>query len=323
MVLSPVLLLLSAIRYVSFAAGARRSSELNRQRIERARTLKLPALEWLEITVLVDWRHKEGFVGDAAVSYLLHSDRGSLLVDVGFGPQRPSLAHNASRLDFSLEDVEALAITHLHLDHMGGIKAQRRRQVMTPSELGPPAGQPCFLPEEARAPGFDVRVVDEPQLLHAGIASTGPLARSMFFLGWTEEQVLVAAVKGKSLVVLTGCGHPTLPTILDMVAKLSDKPVHAVVGGLHLPLRSGRGSFGGVQAQMLVGTGKPPWERLDERDFEAAATALDRAGVDRLLLSAHDSCDYAIDRLGRELDVDLQVLEAGAAYRISSTPARE
>jgi hypothetical protein len=36
--------------------------------------------------------------GDAGVSYLFRTDRGALLFDVGFGPERPALEHNAAKL---------------------------------------------------------------------------------------------------------------------------------------------------------------------------------------------------------------------------------
>ena len=77
-----------------------------------------------------------------------------------------------------------------------------------PGELGQPNGKPCFLPDRAGAEGFECIRVDGPRLLPAGIATTGPLARSLFFLGFTEEQALVANVRNKGLVVITGCGHP-------------------------------------------------------------------------------------------------------------------
>ncbi len=80
-----------------------------------------------------------------------------------------------------------------------------------------PKRKPCFLPDRAEATGFKVEVIESPTLLTAGITSTGPLARSLFILGFTEEQALLARVKGKRLVVFTGCGHPTIEVVLDTV----------------------------------------------------------------------------------------------------------
>ena len=143
----------------------------NQDHLHSAVPLELPELEFLELTVLEDWKTEEGFRGAAGVSYLLRTDRGTLLFDVGYGPKNGVLAYNASKLGVELSQVDALAISHLHLDHMGGLEAQRKHTVRIPQELGPPKSQPCFLPDKARAPGFEPQVVDQPMLLSAGIAS--------------------------------------------------------------------------------------------------------------------------------------------------------
>jgi 7,8-dihydropterin-6-yl-methyl-4-(beta-D-ribofuranosyl)aminobenzene 5'-phosphate synthase len=123
---------------------------------------------------------------------------------------------------------------------MGGIPAQRAQQVIVPDGLMPSEAKPCFLPDKAAAKGFNTTVVEEPRLLAAGIASSGPLARNLFFFGYTEEQTLIARIKNKGLVVFTGCGHPTIEVILQMVKRFSNEPLYAVGGGLHFPITGGR-----------------------------------------------------------------------------------
>jgi 7,8-dihydropterin-6-yl-methyl-4-(beta-D-ribofuranosyl)aminobenzene 5'-phosphate synthase len=45
----------------------------------------------------------------------------------------------------------------------------------------------------------------------------------------------VANVRGRGLVVLTGCGHSGIVNILRYVRKLtSEERIHAVIGGFHL-----------------------------------------------------------------------------------------
>lgn len=60
--------------------------------------------------------------------------------------------------------------------------AQQARDVRLPQQLLPSQPRPCFLPEEAEAPGFEPHLVDAPRVLSAGIGSTGPLARSAHHL---------------------------------------------------------------------------------------------------------------------------------------------
>jgi 7,8-dihydropterin-6-yl-methyl-4-(beta-D-ribofuranosyl)aminobenzene 5'-phosphate synthase len=314
-VASPVIVPWLLIRNRHFQEARIRAAELNQKRINQAEPLEIPELDFLELTVLVEWKAEEGFIGDAGVSYLFNTELGSMLYDVGFGPTRPALTHNAAKLDFSLDQVEALTISHLHGDHMGGIPAQRSLQVTVPDKLMSPKLKPCFLPDRAEAKGFKVELVEKPQLLAAGIASIGPLARSLFIFGYTEEQALLARVKDKGLVVFTGCGHPTIEVILEMVRHLSHEPLYAVGGGLHFPVTGGRGSRAGIQFQTIMGTGKPPWQRITDEDLSRTINAINGAGPKKVYLSGHDTCDYALDRMKRKLKAETEVLKAGATYR--------
>ena len=50
-----------------------------------------------------------------------------------------------------------------------------------------------------------------------------------------DDQALVASVRGRGLVVLTGCGHSGIVNILRYVRTLTGEDrFHAVVGGFHL-----------------------------------------------------------------------------------------
>ena len=134
--------------------------------------------------------------------------------------------------------------------------------------------------------------------------------------GWTEEQALVAKRKDGALVVVTGCGHPIIETILEMACRLDPAGVHTVVGGLHFPITTSRISRFGIQFQQIIGTGKGWWEEISDTDLTATIAALNEAGVRRLLLSAHDTCDHAVERFRREVRADVEVLRAGSSYTL-------
>jgi 7,8-dihydropterin-6-yl-methyl-4-(beta-D-ribofuranosyl)aminobenzene 5'-phosphate synthase len=297
-----------------FQENCTRATELNKQRISQAEPIEMPELDFLELKVLVEWKAREGFMRDAGVSYLFKTELGSMLYDIGFGPTRPAVTHNAAKLGFHMDKVDALTISHLHPDHMGGIPAQRSRQVTVPEEIMSPEIKPCFVPDRAEAKGFKAEWVKKPWLLAAGIASTGPLARSLFMFGFTEEQALLARVKDKGLVVFTGCGHPTIEVILEMVGRLSNEPLYAIGGGLHFPVTGGRGSRAGIQLQTLIGTGKPPWQKITDKDLSRAISTINSASPKKVYLSGHDTCDHALDRMMKELDAETEILEAGATY---------
>lgn len=288
----------------------------NQDRIDKSGVLELPELDYLELTVIVEEKTEDGFIGDAGVSYLFKSNLGSLLFDVGFGPDRPAFQHNAEKLGINVNQVDGLAISHLHPDHMGGMAATRKKQVTVPGAKNNGSDlQPCFLPDTASSPHFTGQLIKSPRLLTAGIASTGPLARSLFFFGLTQEQALVAHIKGKGLVVFTGCGHPTVEVIMNMVSKISEEPVYVFGGGLHFPITNGRGNRAGIKIQTILGTGKPPWKRITEKDMDKTIDILNRIQPEKVLLSAHDSCDDALKNMGQRLESKSQVLKAGATYR--------
>jgi 7,8-dihydropterin-6-yl-methyl-4-(beta-D-ribofuranosyl)aminobenzene 5'-phosphate synthase len=320
--LSPIIIPWMVNKWLRFRSGQRETEERNARRLERARPLDLPVLQSMEITAVVEQKHEEGFLGDPAVSYLIGTDRGSLLMDIGFGSERPAFGHNAGRLGLTAAKVEALVISHLHLDHMGGMRAQRSRRISLPVEIGDDldgAGvsrRPCYVPDTCAADGLELRVVDAPMLLAAGLGTTGPLARMLFFFGLTEEQAIIARLEGKGLVVLTGCGHPTVEVILQMVRRICDEPLYAIVGGLHFPISHSRGRKLGIELQQLFGTGKPAWQRIGDADLDRTIDELNEAAPKRVLLSAHDTCDYALDRLAAELDAEVETLRAGATYSL-------
>ncbi len=313
---SPVLAPMLLVRNRRFRKNHERVNRANSERINKAQPLDLPGLEYLDVTVLSEWATEDGFMGEPGVSYLFNTNQGALLYDVGFGPSRPTLLHNANKLGVRLDQVDALAISHLHGDHMGGMKAQMSKQVTLPEGLGPPMGKPCFLPDEARADDFSAEIVREPRLLAAGIASIGPLARSLFFFGWTEEQALLARLEGRGLVVFSGCGHPTVEVILEMVHCVSSEPIYAIGGGLHFPITSGRGNYKGIQLQMIFGTGKPPWRRVTDADLSRTIESINAVSPQKVFLSAHDTCDYALKRFQSELKADTYLLKTGACYRL-------
>ncbi|UCF98429.1 MAG: MBL fold metallo-hydrolase [Spirochaetaceae bacterium] len=314
--LSPIVVPLMLLKYSRFRKNSIRAASTNKSRINHANAIEMTELDFLELTALVEWKAKEGYMSDAGVSYLLKSNFNKMLFDVGFGPDRPALTHNASLLKFDINQVDALTISHLHCDHMGGIPAQRLRQVVVPAKLMSTDIKPCFLPDTADAKGFKAQVVTNPQVLVPGIVSTGPLSRSLFIFGYTEEQALLALIKGKGLVVITGCGHPTIETILSMVRRISSKPVYAICGGLHFPISGGRGNRAGIQLQTILGTGKPIWKRITDEDLTHTIEAINEAGPEKVLLSAHDTCDHTISRMEKELRAEVEVIEAGETYSI-------
>jgi 7,8-dihydropterin-6-yl-methyl-4-(beta-D-ribofuranosyl)aminobenzene 5'-phosphate synthase len=47
------------------------------------------------------------------------------------------------------------------------------------------------------------------------------------------EQVLAVNVEGRGIVLIVGCGHPTVERIVARAEALFEQPVVGIVGGLH------------------------------------------------------------------------------------------
>ena len=311
---SPVLFPMLFFKNRRYKRNVEESRNLNKARIENASCLELPALEQFELTVLLEHKAAPGFLGAPGVSYVIKTNKGSILFDLGFGSEMPALAYNGAKLNFKLNQVDALVISHLHPDHMGGFKAFRNNQIAMPPAFGKGDGMACFAPAEVGGDGFETKIVQGPRMLPAGIASTGPLSRSLFFMGLTEEQAIVARLKDKGVVVITGCGHPTIETIVQMAKRLSDDPIYAIGGGLHFPVTDSPLRKPGLKVQMIWGTGKPPWQKITEQDLEQTIENLNAVCPKHIFLSPHDTCDYALQRFKTALTCQTHILESGVTY---------
>lgn len=165
-----------------------------------SRFTDLGEVEELSILPLVE-RHTAGevFRGEAGVSYLIQADRLRLLFDTGLGSGRvdAALDANLTALDRSLETLDGVVISHLHLDHVGGAAAQLRRTFAVGRDHAVPRSIPAFVPTPMTHPRADVCVVDRARVIGPGVAILPPLPRMLFWMGPIAEQALLINVRGR------------------------------------------------------------------------------------------------------------------------------
>ena len=137
------------------------------------------------------------------------------------GGDSGALLYNMKRLGIDLQQSEAVVLSHGHGDHTGGIDIVEHLDEVRVFALGS-----FFAPLAKRLAKFEnvemVRVDRRMEIID-GVFSTGPVGRM-------EEQSL-AVETAKGLVIVTGCSHPGVPTIMDEVARYGQ--VHAIIGGFH------------------------------------------------------------------------------------------
>ncbi|HZD83736.1 MAG TPA: MBL fold metallo-hydrolase [Nitrososphaeraceae archaeon] len=189
------------------------------------------------------------------------------------GVSNNGIIFNADLLEIDLKNIDAIILSHGHLDHFTGIVSTLQR-IAKPIDVivHPDAFQRRWLifPDGTKAM---MPVLDEKELEDHGaiihkheyssflptedphLLITGEIPRETSFekgfpLQYSEipdkkefthdplikdDQAIVANIEGKGLVVITGCGHAGIVNTLNYAKKLSDtNKIHAILGGFHL-----------------------------------------------------------------------------------------
>jgi 7,8-dihydropterin-6-yl-methyl-4-(beta-D-ribofuranosyl)aminobenzene 5'-phosphate synthase len=261
-----------------------------------------------------------GLVGEPGLSYLVRTPQAALVFDCGLGAgkHRSALASNAERLGVALQDVDAVVITHLHRDHVGGQRALSHRTFSFSSEPLEPQGVPAHVPLPMRHNRAEVVVTDKPRVIAQGVAVLPPLPRMLFWTGMIAEQALVVNVRGFGLVLVSGCGHPAIERILAATERSIDVPIAAVVGGMHLPVHA-LGTP--LVRQAVLGTPHWPWRPIDEDDAGKVVETIRQRGPKVVALSSHDSTPWTFELFARVFGERYRTLRVGEMLRIDASTA--
>jgi 7,8-dihydropterin-6-yl-methyl-4-(beta-D-ribofuranosyl)aminobenzene 5'-phosphate synthase len=217
-------------------------------------------------------RERGQLIAEHGLSLLLTVERGghsaSLVYDAGLS--RGAAVHNMDVLEVRLPDLRAIVLSHGHSDHHGGLEGMIRRvgargmplvihpEAWRDRKVVFPTGAELHLPPPSRQDldreGVEVTEERRPSLLIDGtVLVTGQVERVTDFEegfplnharsdgGWEsdpwiwDDQAVVVNLKGKGLVVLSGCSHSGAINVLRQAQRLTGEDrVHAFVGGMHL-----------------------------------------------------------------------------------------
>jgi 7,8-dihydropterin-6-yl-methyl-4-(beta-D-ribofuranosyl)aminobenzene 5'-phosphate synthase len=141
-----------------------------------------------------------------------------------------TLQENMTKLNLDFMKVTDIFISHNHWDHIYGIPGVAGVKNFQVNTFIPKSSVDAVIQQ---VPRLIYKEVDEFKELYPGIWSTGEM--SCRFLNTTITEQIIILETDEGLIVITGCSHPGIETVINLVnVKFPGKTIKLLLGGFHL-----------------------------------------------------------------------------------------
>ena len=178
----------------------------------------------IQMTVLYDnFVASEGTKAEWGFSCLIQGTAKTILFDTGGNPD--TFRYNASHLSVDLNKVDAIVLSHDHWDHVEGLPVVFETNTKAPVYI--PYGFPYGFVRKVELAGAKPVPVNQAVAICNHVYLTGQMG------GMIKEQSLIVNTPA-GLVIVTGCSHPGIVSIVKKAKALLNRDVYLVFGGFHL-----------------------------------------------------------------------------------------
>jgi 7,8-dihydropterin-6-yl-methyl-4-(beta-D-ribofuranosyl)aminobenzene 5'-phosphate synthase len=178
----------------------------------------------ITITIVYDNNRGDARLATAwGFACLVEGSERTVLFDTG--ADSATLLSNMITLGIDAGDVDAVVVSHVHGDHLGGLAGFLEQNSDVSVYL--PQSFPQSTKDATTDAGAELIEVDGPVRICRQVLSTGQLGTTI-----KEQSLLVETSQG--LVVITGCAHPGVVSIVSRAKELTGRQIHLVLGGFHL-----------------------------------------------------------------------------------------
>lgn len=173
----------------------------------------------MNLQVLYNNNAQNGFKEGWGFSCFIKMSKENILFDTGWDGN--ILIHNMKTAGINPEIIDKIVISHSDWDHIGGLnhilKYEKKPEVYVPESIS------INLKNEIKRYTEIIEISKSIEICE-NVWTTGELGEKI------KEQSLVIKTEKRN-VILTGCAHPGLESIIEKSKKFGE--IYAVIGGFH------------------------------------------------------------------------------------------